>query len=135
MMHKRKLAVLAAIAALAGATAVMAGPRDDILAGYAAEAGVTAFDAAAGKALFTGTHTGGKPETPSCTTCHTGNLTGPGKTRAGKVIEPMAVSANPQRFTDPAKVEKWFGRNCRSVLGRECSAKEKGDVITWLSSL
>jgi mono/diheme cytochrome c family protein len=135
MMHKRKLAVLAAIAALAGATAVMAGPRDDILAGYAAEAGVTAFDTAAGEALFTGTHAGGKPETPSCTTCHTNNLTGPGKTRAGKTIEPMAVSANPQRFTDPAKVEKWFGRNCRSVLGRECSAKEKGDVITWLSSL
>ncbi len=135
MMYKRKLAVLAAIGALAGATAVMAGPRDDILAGYAGQAGVTAFDAAAGKALFTGTHAGGKPETPSCTTCHTNNLTGPGQTRAGKAIEPMAVSANPQRFTDPAKVEKWFGRNCRSVLGRECSAKEKGDVITWLSSL
>ena len=45
----------------------------------------------------------------------------------------MAVSANPARFTDPDKVEKWFRRNCNSVLGRECSAAEKADVIAWLA--
>jgi hypothetical protein len=28
-----------------------------------------------------------------------------------KVIEPMAPAFNPQRFTDAAKVEKWFRRN------------------------
>jgi len=44
----------------------------------------------------------------------------------------MAVSANPQRFTDMEKVEKWFGRNCNSVLGRDCTPQEKGDVATWL---
>jgi hypothetical protein len=27
-------------------------------------------------------------------------------------------------------VEKWFKRNCNEVLGRDCSAQEKGD---WLS--
>ena len=136
MMHKRKLAVLAAIAALAGATAVMAGPRDDILAGYAAEAGRDGVRCRRRQgAVHRNAYRRASRRRRPCTTCHTGNLTGPGKTRAGKVIEPMAVSANPQRFTDPAKVEKWFGRNCRSVLGRECSAKEKGDVITWLSSL
>ena len=56
-------------------------------------------------------------------------------TRAGKTIEPMAVSASPSRFTDIAKTEKWFGRNCKTVLGRACSAQEKGDFITYLSSL
>ena len=77
-------------------------------------------------------HSGGKPDTPSCTTCHTDSPLNTGKTRAGKAIEPMAVSANPQRFTDMEKVEKWFGRNCNSVLGRDCTPQEKGDVATWL---
>jgi hypothetical protein len=47
----------------------------------------------------------------------------------------MAVSQNPDRFTDPAKVEKWFRRNCHTVLGRTCTAKEKGEIITYLSSI
>ena len=55
-----------------------------------------------------------------------------GQTRAGKDIDPIALSATPRRFTDPAEVEKWFGRNCMSVLGRECSAAEKGDFITFM---
>ena len=52
----------------------------------------------------------------SCSTCHTVDPRNQGKTRANKVIEPMAPSVNPQRFTDAAKVEKWFGRNCKDVL-------------------
>ena len=47
----------------------------------------------------------------------------------------MAPAANPQRFTDAAKVEKWFRRNCKDVLGRACSAQEKGDVLAYLMSL
>lgn len=124
---------IAVALALAGVAAA-AGPRDAIIASYASAAGEP-FSAERGKALFMGTHSGGKPDTPSCTTCHTGKLTGPGQTRAGKAIEPMAVSANPQRYTDAAFVEKWFGRNCNSVLGRECTPLEKGDLLTWLSSL
>ena len=58
-----------------------------------------------------------------------------GQTRAGKPIDPMAVSANLNRFTDPAKVDKWLRRNCDTVLGRTCTAKEKGDVITYLSGI
>ena len=49
-----------------------------------------------------------------------------------KDIEPMAASANPKRFTDQAKTEKWFGRNCNNVLGRECMPTEKGDFITFM---
>lgn len=105
-----------------------------LIAGYAAEAGTPA-DASRGKALFLSTQTGGKPDTPSCTTCHTADPRATGQARTGKPIEPMAASANPARFTDTAKVEKWFGRNCNSVLGRDCSATEKADIIAWLASL
>jgi hypothetical protein len=75
------------------------------------------FSAERGESLFRSNSTGGKPDTPSCTVCHT---------------NPMAVSANPQRYTDQEKAEKWFGRNCRNVLGRECTAREKGDFITFM---
>jgi Domain of unknown function (DUF1924) len=135
MMRFRIFLLLSVALTLAGATAIIAGPRDDILAGYAANAGVASFDAQRGKAFFTANHTGGKTDTPSCTACHGPDPRNGGQTRAGKAIEPMAVSANPQRFADSAKVEKWFLRNCSTVLGRECTAQEKGEVITWLSSL
>jgi hypothetical protein len=51
------------------------------------------------------------------------------------VIEAMAPSVNPQRLTDAAKVEKWFGRNCKDVLERNCTAQEKGDYIQYLLSI
>jgi len=50
------------------------------------------------------------------------------------VIDPMALSVNPERYTDPDKIEKWFLRNCKWTLGRECTAQEKGDVLTYLGS-
>lgn len=129
--------MLAAVLAGSGATAAVAGAQDAVIAALTAQAkqenaGFTGFSAENGKALFMATHQGGKPDTPSCTTCHTDNVKATGKTRAGKEIAPMAVSANAERFTDMAKVEKWFGRNCNSVLGRDCTAQEKGDVATWL---
>ena len=131
----RKPVLLAALIVSAGiGLAQASGPRDAIIAGYAAAAGGP-LSTARGKALFRGQHTGGKPETPSCLTCHTNNLSGMGQTRVGKAIKPMAVSANPDRFTDQAKVNKWFRRNCNTVLGRECTAQEKGDVLTYLNSL
>lgn len=131
-----KTTIIAAALALGAAiSAAHADPaRDAIIAGYASAAGQP-LSAERGKAFFMATHQGGKPDTPSCTTCHTNNPKSAGQTRAGKPVEPMAVSANPKRFTDPAFVEKWFGRNCNSVLGRECTALEKGDVLTWLSGL
>lgn len=120
-------------------TSSLADPaRDAILAAFAAEAknadpAFTGFSAERGQAFWTAKHSGGKPATPSCTTCHGADPTGAGETRAGKRIEPMVVSKNPSRFTKVKKVTKWFRRNCNSVLGRECTAIEKGDVITYLS--
>ena len=75
---------------------------------------------------------GGKPDTPSCTSCHGKDTRGAGRNPSGKAIDAMAVSVTPARYTDPAKVEKWFKRNCNEVLGRECSAKEKGDWLTFM---
>ena len=72
----------------------------------------------------------------SCASCHTSTPLAPGKhVKTGKEIAPMAPAANPQRFADAAKVEKWFNRNCKDVLGRVCSAREKGDVLAYLMSL
>jgi len=87
------------------------------------------FSAARGESFFKATH--GKEF--SCASCHSGNPAAPGKhASTGKDILPLAPSANAERFSDPAKVEKWFKRNCNDVLGRICTAQEKGDVLTYL---
>ena len=51
------------------------------------------------------------------------------------MIEPLAPAFNAQRFSDLAKADKWFRRNCKDVLARECSAAEKADVLAWLITL
>jgi len=62
----------------------------------------------------------------SCASCHTENPATQGKhAKTGKVIQPLAPSANAERFSDPAKVEKWFKRNCNDVLGRICTRRKK----------
>jgi hypothetical protein len=72
----------------------------------------------------------------SCTSCHGSPPTAPGKhASTGKAIDPMAPAVNPKVFTDTAKVDKWFRRNCNDVLKRECSAGEKADVLAYLISL
>ena len=137
-----RLRYLAAAAIVAGLSlpALAGAGQDAVQAEYlkqakAADAGFAGFSADRGKAFFAATHTGGKPDTPSCTSCHGTSPSAAGKTRAGKAIDPMALSATPDRYSDLAKTEKWFGRNCTSVLGRECTAQEKGDFITYISSL
>lgn len=72
----------------------------------------------------------------SCSSCHTPDPRTNGRHAVtGKTLKPLAPSANPDRFTDAAKVEKWFRRNCKDVLRRECTAREKGDVLAYLQSL
>jgi cytochrome c peroxidase len=95
-------------------------------AGFSAEKGATFFKTER-------LHSDGKKV--SCATCHTADPRNQGKTRANKVIEPMAPNVNPKRFTDRAKVEKWFGRNCRDVLERACTAQEKGDYVAYMLSI
>jgi hypothetical protein len=73
---------------------------------------------------------------PGCTSCHTENPLSAGQHAVtGKAIRPLAVAANPERFSDPAKVEKWFGRNCKEVVGRACTPAEKADFVTYLSEV
>jgi len=72
----------------------------------------------------------------SCASCHENPPNHDTKhIVTGKVIKPLAPSANPARFTDEAKAEKWFKRNCNDVLGRECTAQEKADVLSWLMTV
>jgi len=72
----------------------------------------------------------------SCASCHGTPPTGDGKhASTGKAIKPLAPAFNPQVFTDSARVDKWFRRNCKDVLSRECSAAEKADVMAYLISL
>jgi len=120
-------------------SALSASPVDDVINSFSVTAkqndtNFKGFSSARGQQLYMSTNTGGKPATPSCTTCHTTSPFNAGKTRAGKLIEPMALSKTANRFSDPKKVAKWFRRNCKSVLGRECSAIEKGDYLTFLSN-
>ena len=129
--------VLAAVLALSVSGAGIAGPREDQLVAYAAAAkaanpAFAGFSAARGKTLHTQSFGLGKPDTPACTSCHGNDPRGPGRTPAGKTVEAMALSVTPARYVDPAKVEKWFKRNCNEVLGRECSAREKGDWLAFM---
>jgi len=72
----------------------------------------------------------------SCASCHTERPTQAGRhAKTDKPITPLAPSANAERFTDAAKVDKWFRRNCNDTLNRACSAQEKADVMAWLLSL
>ena len=69
----------------------------------------------------------------TCGDCHGVNPTQPGKhVRTGKRIGPMAASVDAKRYRDQKKIEKWFKRNCKWTWGRECTAVEKGHLLTWL---
>ena len=73
---------------------------------------------------------------PACTSCHTDSPLNAGQHAVtGKTIRPLAVAANPERFADLAKVEKWFGRNCKEVVGRACTPAEKADFVAFMSEV
>jgi len=135
MNRKNAVSALAATLVLSLPTAATAATHAELLAGLATAAkaanpSFVGFSVERGRILQQQSFAGGKPETPACTSCHGSNPRAAGRTPSGKSIDPLAVSVSPARYTDPAKVEKWFRRNCIEVLGRECSALEKGD---WLS--
>lgn len=102
----------------------------------AAETEANALSVEQGRKLWEQTFAGKAPlSRRSCTSCHGESVQNQGKhIRTNKPIKPMAPSINPKRFTDPAKVEKWFLRNCKWTIGRECTAQEKGDIIAYLKN-
>jgi len=142
-MTKNKLSAIARATLLAVAfpstlavvPAARASNLDDLLQLYQQSAG-RPFSAENGKAFWTTKHTpvAGEPSR-SCADCHSANLDNTGKhIRTGKPIKPMAPAVNPERLTDTRKMEKWLLRNCKWVLGRECTAQEKGDVLTFIKN-
>lgn len=69
----------------------------------------------------------------ACASCHTSNPANPGKhIVTGKPIKPLAPSVNTERFSDVAKVEKNFEKHCLEIIGRDCTAQEKGNYIAYL---
>lgn len=109
----------------------VAATSEELLAGYTAQAGQPA-QVARGEAFFKASH----GQAWQCVSCHGQSpMSGGRHASTDKVIEPLAPAANAKRFTDSAKVEKWFRRNCKDVLARECSAAEKADVLAWLITL
>ncbi len=127
----RAALMAAAACALFSAAAGAATTPAELLAGYARQAG-TAAQAARGQQFFSSR----QGREWSCASCHGARPVSAGQhASTGKTIEPLAPAANAQRFADAAKTEKWFRRNCNDVLGRECSAGEKADVLAWLMTL
>lgn len=121
----------AAVAVAFAVNVANAAAPSDLLAGYVAQAGI-APNPARGQQLFVNRH----GQQWACASCHGALPTRPGEhASTGKPIAPLAPRFNPERFTDAAKAEKWFRRNCRDVVGRECTAAEKADVLAWLLTL
>ncbi|WP_300654920.1 DUF1924 domain-containing protein [Hydrogenophaga sp.] len=120
------LLALEAVAAHAGDTT----PAEQ-LSRWSAQAGAPG-NASKGQAFFNQRH-GGEW---SCASCHGTPPTRQGEhASTAKPIAPLAPAFNAQAFTDAAKSDKWFRRNCKDVLSRECSAAEKADVMAYLLSL
>lgn len=118
----------------------MAFGNDEILKNFEAQAKsvdakFAGFKAAEGENFFRTERINSKGEKVSCMTCHSSDPKKEGLTRANKVIDPIAPIANKERFTDMAKVEKWFKRNCKDVYERECTVLEKGQFTKYMMSV
>lgn len=158
MMYKSLLIGVMFLSAGVANAASPGSAIDEVLAGYKAE-GVESFSAERGQALWESKHSGplgengqptgekfeikheGEPAERTCQTCHGVDLKQAGKHwRTGKLINPMSLTVPPvevdeddeARFSDGDKIEKWFRRNCKWTIGRECSAQEKGDILSYL---
>jgi len=117
------------------ATSMAYGAAVNLIEGYR-NTGAGPFSPDAGGLAWTQKHQSSSGvDTRSCSSCHGTDITQAGRhVNTGKPIEPMALSVNPARLSDPKKVEKWFLRNCRWTLGRECTPQEKGDFIQFMTS-
>ena len=126
-------ALILTLAILASLPASAADPTSAAqqLERWSAQAGAPG-NAGTGSAFFSSRH-GGEW---SCSSCHGNPPTQPGRhANTGKEIAPLAPAFNPSAFTDAVRADKWFRRNCKDVLARECSAAEKADVLAYLTGL
>jgi hypothetical protein len=131
MSNKRLVAALLALAPAAWQVQAQPTTPARLQAAYEADAGAPA-QAARGQVFFTTRH----GQEWSCASCHGQRPTGAGRHAVtGKRLDPLAPAFAPKAFTDERRVEKWFRRNCKDVVARECSAAEKADVIAWLQTL
>ncbi len=111
-----------------------ASPASDQLLKQYQQVSATEASAAAGKRAWS-KQVSAKGKMRACTTCHGDDLGKSGKhQRTKKVIKAMSVSVNSERYTDEKKIKKWFKRNCKWTWGRECTAQEKADFLTYLLS-
>jgi hypothetical protein len=127
--------IIAVLASTAVTSALAENTGTDSLLKTYASRGAANSDAEQGRYLWQKTYqAAGEFAERSCASCHTENLTAPGKhIKTGKLIEPMSPSVNPQRLTDRKKIEKWFKRNCKWTMGRECTAQEKADLLLYIN--
>ncbi len=95
------------------------------------------FSAEEGKTLYFKEHLHSKKnKVRNCATCHKDNPTlAAAHADTGKKIKPLAPSVNSKRFTKEKKIKKWFKRNCKWVLERQCTTKEQGDFLVWMFTL
>ncbi len=125
------------VLSLASGLAAAASPQE-LGAAYAAEAARQApgFQPSARRgAEFYARRFAVSEKMPACSACHSELPLQPGRHAVtGKAIKPLAPRAEVARFSEPAKVEKWFRRNCTEVVGRACSAAEKADFILFASA-
>lgn len=125
------IGLVMALATASGAVFAADTSAQEQLAKWSAQAGRPG-DAARGAQFFNATHA----NKWSCASCHGNPPVTTGKhASTGKAIKPFAPSANPQAFTDSANVDKWFRRNCKDVLERECTPAEKSDVLSYVLSV
>ena len=96
--------------------------------------GAKTGNALRGEQFWNKTFSGKAPFTErSCKSCHTANLKNKGEhIRTRKTLEPMAPSINKSSLTKVKKVNKWFKRNCKWTIGKECSAQEKADILAFI---
>lgn len=128
-----RAALCAAALGLMSLGSAQAATPAEILAGYTAQAKSTPSPER-GQQFFTRKFKGNLYE--SCADCHTATPAGRGKDLTSeKLMSALAPAANSRRFIDPVRVEHFFRLNCRDVVGRDCSAQEKADVLSWLISL
>ena len=121
-----------ALSGLLTAGTVQADTVDDLLSEYRTQ-GAGAFDSLNGEALWQRGYLSADGTERACTSCHSHDPRHPGRhATTSKAIDPMAPSVNPKRLSERRLVEKWFKRNCKWTIGRECTPQEKGDLLSFL---